>query len=74
MACSAGAFKKHVSLTFFKGSDLEKDTQLFNSPSDAKSTRSIIWKEKDTLDHEALTILLQSAIDHDSIVEFICKI
>lgn len=63
MICSAGAFKKHVSLTFFKGSDLEKETQLFNSPADAKNTRSIIWKEKDTLDREALSTLVQTAIN-----------
>jgi hypothetical protein len=54
MVCSASAFKKHVSLTFFKGADLEDKTDLFNSPADSKSSRSIIWKEKDVLDRESL--------------------
>jgi hypothetical protein len=66
MICSAGAFKKHVSLTFFKGSDLEKETDLFNSPADSKSTRSIIWKEKDAMDREALIKLLLLAINHNN--------
>lgn len=43
MLCSIGAFKKHVSLTFFRGADLEKETNLFNSPKDSENTRSIIW-------------------------------
>ncbi len=66
MVCSAGAFKKHVSLTFFKGSELEKETSLFNSPADSKSTRSIILKEGDVLDNEALTQLLQLAVKKNS--------
>jgi hypothetical protein len=62
MVCSAGVFKKHVSLTFFKGADLEKETDLFNSSSDSKSTRSIIWKEKDEFKRDQLQNLLHGAI------------
>jgi|SRR5690606_17409494 len=61
MVCSIGAFKKHVSLTFFKGADLEKETSLFNSPSESKNTRSIIWKENEQVHTEALKSLLQKA-------------
>lgn len=62
MLCSVGAFKKHVSLTFFRGADLEKETHLFNSPADSKNTRSVIWKEKDDFDPDSLKTLLQQAI------------
>lgn len=62
MVCSIGAFKKHVSLTFFKGVDLEKETNLFNSPSGSKNTRSIIWKENDELNPDPLKVLVQKAV------------
>jgi hypothetical protein len=66
MICSASAFKKHVSLTFFKGADLEKETNLFNSPPDSKNTRSIIFKENDALDPESLKALLKTAIRYNN--------
>jgi hypothetical protein len=66
MVCSAGAFKKHVSLTFFKGSVLEKKTSMFNSPADSKRTRSIIWKQGDVLDRAALIQLVQLAVKTNS--------
>jgi hypothetical protein len=62
MVCSAGAFKKHVSLTFFRGSTLEENTSLFNSSSDSKNTRSVQWKEGSDFDSEALRSLLTAAI------------
>jgi hypothetical protein len=65
MVCSISAFKKHVSLTFFKGAELEKDTHLFNSPSDSKNTRSIIWKEGDDIESESLEALVKTAIEHN---------
>ena len=65
MVCSVGAFKKHVSLTFFQGASLESTTDLFNSPSDSKNTRSVIWKEKDEFQPDALKKLLQSAIERN---------
>jgi len=63
LVCSIGAFKKHVSLTFFKGAELEKEkTKLFNSPSESKNTRSIIWKEGDEIKSEQLKELIKLAI------------
>lgn len=62
MVCSISAFKKHVSLTFIKGAELEKETKLFNSPSESKNTRSIIWKEGDEIKTEQLKALIKSAI------------
>lgn len=62
MVCSISAFKKHVSLTFFKGADLEKETDLFNSPTDTKKTRSIIWKEEEEIKSEKLRKLIKMAV------------
>jgi hypothetical protein len=62
IVCSISAFKKHVSLTFFKGSEIEKETILFNNPSDSKNTRSIIWKEGDEIKNEQLKELIKIAI------------
>lgn len=65
MICSIGAFKKHVSLTFFKGAEIENKTKLFDSPSDSKNTRSVIWKEGDELYPESLSALIKLAIRHN---------
>jgi len=65
MVCSVGAFKKHVSLTFFKGSDLETQTDLFNSARDSKNTRSVIWKEHDPFKKDELEVLLKIAMEHN---------
>jgi hypothetical protein len=62
MVCSIGAFKKHVSLTFFKGADLEKQTDLFNSHTDSKNTRSIIWNEDEDIKTEELKNLIKLAV------------
>lgn len=62
MICSISAFKKHVSLTFFNGAEIEHETELFNSPSDSKNTRSVIWQEGDELNPELLTALIKIAI------------
>jgi hypothetical protein len=36
MVCSTDAFKKLVSITFFKETAIEKEARFFNSPSDSK--------------------------------------
>jgi len=66
MVCSVGAFKKHLSLTFFKGSEIEEKTKLFNSSTDSKMTRSIIWKEGDELNPEPLKSLIKIAVEQNS--------
>lgn len=61
MVCSVGAFKKHVSLTFFKGALLTDKNQLFNSGTDSKNNRSIIYHEGDKINEKALVLLLKEA-------------
>jgi hypothetical protein len=65
MVCSASVFKKHVSLTFFKGASLT-DQSLFNSDAGAKNTRSVIWKGSIEFDREALKPLIEAAINENS--------
>jgi hypothetical protein len=62
LVCSVSAFKKHVSLTFFRGSELEEYTDLFNSPTGSKNTRSIIFKEGNTFNKPKLASLLKKAV------------
>jgi hypothetical protein len=67
MICSISAFKKHVSLTFFKGTELENETNLFNSPSVSKNTRSIIWKEGEEINSVKLEALIKLAIQKNNL-------
>lgn len=62
LLCSAGAFKKHVSFTFFQGSSLD-DNGLFNSGTSSKNNRSINFNEGDTLDTDALKDLVKKAVE-----------
>jgi hypothetical protein len=62
LVCSAGVFKDHVKLNFFKGAALEDPQGLFNAGLDAKVTRAIDFVEGDTLDEAALTNLIRTAV------------
>lgn len=62
LLCSAGAFKKHVSFTFFQGASLD-DKGLFNSDTASKNNRSININQGDTLDLAALKDLVKKAVD-----------
>ncbi len=62
MVCSAGAFKDHVKLNFFKGASLKDPQHLFNAGLDAKATRAIDFSEGDAIDAAALKELVRSAV------------
>lgn len=62
LLCSAGAFKKHVSFTFFQGSSLD-DSGLFDTGTSSKNNRSINFREGDNLDVEALKGLVHKAVE-----------
>ena len=62
MVCSAGTFKDHVKLNFFKGASLQDPKHLFNAGLDAKATRAIDFNERDKIDAAALKELIRSAI------------
>ena len=65
LICSAGAFKDHVKLNFFKGATLEDPKGLFNAGLDAKATRAIDIHEGDRLDVAGLKALVRSAAAHN---------
>src|SRR5262249_56379655 len=59
---SAGAFKDHVKLNFFKGASLKDPKRLFNAGLDAKATRAIDFNEGDKIDATALKALIRAAV------------
>ena len=62
---SAGVFKDHVKLHFFKGASLRDPKGLFNAGLEAKATRGIDFHESDQLDEAALKELIRAAVDHN---------
>jgi hypothetical protein len=62
LVCSAGAFKDHVKLNFFKGASLKDPKGLFNAGLDAKATRAIDFGEGDTIDASGLKALIRAAV------------
>jgi hypothetical protein len=65
MVCSAGVFKDHVKLNFFKGASLEDPQGLFNAGLEAKATRAIDFSEDDELDTPALKDLIRAAVAYN---------
>jgi hypothetical protein len=65
LVCSAGAFKDHVKLNFFKGAFLKDPKRLFNAGLDAKSTRAIDFNQDDDIDASALKALIRAAVAYN---------
>src|SRR5262245_18894920 len=65
LVCSAGAFKDHVKLNFFKGASLKDPKGLFNAGLDAKGTRAIDFYEGDGIDTSALKALVRAAVAYN---------
>ncbi len=61
LVCAVGAFKEHVKLNFFKGASLEDPNGLFNAGLDAKTMRSIDFREGDTIKDAQLKKLIRAA-------------
>ena len=62
LVCSAGVFKDHVKLNFFKGASLKDPKGLFNAGLDAKATRAIDLREGDKINESALKDLIRAAV------------
>jgi hypothetical protein len=62
LVCSAGAFKDHVKLNFFKGASLKDPKGLFNAGLDAKATRAIDFRDGDKIDASSLKDLIRSGV------------
>ena len=65
LVCSAGVFKDHVKLNFFKGASLKDPEGLFNAGLDAKSTRAIDFGESDDIAESDLKDLIRAAVSHN---------
>jgi hypothetical protein len=65
LVCSAGAFKDHVKLNFFKGAALEDPKGLFNAGLDAKATRAIDLVEGAGIDAPGLKALIRAAVAYN---------
>jgi hypothetical protein len=59
---SAGAFKDHVKLNFFKGASLQDPAGLFNAGLDAKASRGIDFSKGDRIDEAPLKDLVRAAV------------
>jgi len=65
LVCSAGVFKDHVKLNFFKGASLKDPKGLFNAGLDAKATRAIDFSKGDDMDASALRGLVRAAVAYN---------
>jgi len=65
LVCSAGVFKDHVKLNFFKGASLPDPKGLFNAGLDAKGTRAIDFGEGDDIAVSDLKDLIRAAVAHN---------
>lgn len=65
LVCSAGVFKDHVKLNFFKGASLQDPKGLFNAGLDAKSTRAIDFGVGDEIAASDLKDLIRAAVAHN---------
>lgn len=62
LVCSAGIFKDHVKINFFKGASLKDPKRLFNAGLEAKATRAIDFQEGDRPDATGLKDLVRAAV------------
>jgi hypothetical protein len=66
LVCSAGVFKDHIKLNFFKGASLEDPNGLFNAGLDAKATRAIDFSESSAVDESNLKDLIRAAVFYNT--------
>lgn len=66
MVCSAGVFKDHVKLNFFKGASLEDPHGLFNAGLEAKATRAIDFGNGDQINAPAVKDLIRAAVAYNT--------
>lgn len=69
MVCALGAFKRHVSIVFFRGTELRDPSKLFNQGEGNTNLRTIqikSHKEFEVLDRVALKRLLHAAVKLDA--------
>lgn len=60
--CTGETYKNAVKMTFAKGASLEDPSRLFNSSLEGSTRRAIDFHEGDTMDEEALRMLIRAAV------------
>ncbi|WP_179475797.1 DUF1801 domain-containing protein [Mycolicibacterium vinylchloridicum] len=63
MICTGETYKNTVKMTFAKGASLPDPSGLFNSSLDGNTRRAIDIHEGDEIDEDALTALIQAAVE-----------
>jgi uncharacterized protein YdeI (YjbR/CyaY-like superfamily) len=67
--CALGAFKKHVSFVFFRGTELEDSARLFHLGEGNTNIRTVRVVSLEGLDQQALRRLLHAAVELDACVD-----
>lgn len=65
LICSAGAFKEHMKLNFFKGASLKDPKGLFNAGLEANTSRAIDFIEGEEINETALKALIRAAVSYN---------
>jgi len=63
IVCTGETYKNAVKMTFAKGASLTDPSGLFNSSLDGNTRRAIDIHEGDQIDEDALTALIQAAVE-----------
>lgn len=66
LVCGISACKKHVAIPFFRGTELDDPAGLFSGGEANTNIRAIRLTSLETLNRDALRVLLQSAVALDS--------
>lgn len=62
LMCAVSAFKDHVKLNFFKGSELKDSNKLINAGFESKRNKAIDFSKNDILDDKKIIALIQEAV------------
>ena len=60
--CTGETYKSKVKLTFFRGAELDDPSGLFNASLGGNARRAIDIQEDESIDAEALKVLIQAAV------------
>jgi hypothetical protein len=63
MVCAISAFKDHVKINFFKGSQLKDPHKLINAGLESKKNKAIDFAENDKVDEGKIKDLIKEAVN-----------
>lgn len=62
LVCAISAFSQHVKINFFRGAAVNDTQNLFNAGLEAKTMRSIDFRENDPVKEDGIKILIKAAV------------